>query len=521
MIASQNTVVLVNPNLVVQRSDLFTTGIVYMPIGLASFAAVVREAGFSCQVVDAFGEAPNQCWRADGFLYRGLTFAQVTERINDGVLAVCLSAMNLTHHGSLVGLLRAIRQGRPRARLVVLENSQAVTAYNLHAVRRELFAAGADYILRGEPEERGLALFAAMAAGRPVAIPGVEGGGGPAGEEGSETSAAPLPKIGALDRLPFPAWEFFPLENYWRLGYAHGPLSSRRYLPLLTSRGCPYRCRFCVVPSTNDGAWRARSASDVVDEMEVALHRFGVTEFHVEDLNPTVSEERIKKLCHEILRRGLKVAFKFCAGTKIETIRSEETIELLARAGCRYLSMSPESGSARVLALMHKPFDAGHALRMLRAMNRAGIRSQACFVLGFPGETDEDRSETEAMVHQLVREGVDEIALFVASPVPGSAIAAEFAGQCDDCSALTFSPAWRQDYARLNAFRLGLYRKFLGWKLRYHFFSVLRQAANFLRRRFETKMEMVPFRALHTLLLDRGIIGTRLGGQLPPGGGEG
>ena len=54
-----------------------------------------------------------------------------------------------------------------------------------------------------------------------------------------------------LDIFKFPAWEFFHLKNYWELGYSHGPLSSDKYLPILTSRGCPYPCNFCVVPFTN------------------------------------------------------------------------------------------------------------------------------------------------------------------------------------------------------------------------------------------------------------------------------
>ena len=61
----------------------------------------------------------------------------------------------------------------------------------------------------------------------------------------------------------------------------------------------------------------------------------------------------------------------------------------MARAGCRYISVSPESGSPRVMKLMGKSFKLEHATRLIRKMNRVGIRSQACFVLGFPGEEDE------------------------------------------------------------------------------------------------------------------------------------
>ena len=58
------------------------------------------------------------------------------------------------------------------------------------------------------------------------------------------------------------------------------------------------------------------------------------------------------------------------------------------------------------------------------------------------------------------------------------------------------SPIWRKDYAYLSRFRMRLYIRFMLWKLRYHPLKLLRQPFNFLRRRFETKMEMVPYRAL-------------------------
>jgi radical SAM superfamily enzyme YgiQ (UPF0313 family) len=60
----------------------------------------------------------------------------------------------------------------------------------------------------------------------------------------------PVGMISDLDSLPFPAWALFPLENYWNLRFAHGPQTTERYLPLLTSRGCPYPCKFCVAPTT-------------------------------------------------------------------------------------------------------------------------------------------------------------------------------------------------------------------------------------------------------------------------------
>ncbi len=490
-------IVLINPNLVVQRNDPFTTGIVYMPIGLAYTAAALRDAGLPVQVIDAFAGQPRQARRSEKFTLMGLTDDEVLARIPADARLVFLFAINLTNHIASENILRAIKQHRPDLLVVVLENTQAVTAYALEHVRSVFFEAGANFVLTGEAERQAVVVARAL------------GGQNPPGELNQLAGLGspsffnpPGDFIQDLDSLPFPTWDLFPIENYWNLRFAHGPQYDNRYLPLLTSRGCPYPCRFCVVPATNGQKWRARSAVNVVDEMEHHVNTFGVREFHIEDLDPTISDVRIREMCAEITRRGLKVTWKIVAGTKVETIRSEETIDLMAQAGCRYISISPETGSPRVLKLMRKPFDLDHAMRLVRRMNQVGIRSQACFVLGFPGETREDLQMTWDLVRDLTRKGVDEIALFIITPVPGSAIFDEFRGY-ESLSDMNFTPTWREDYDALSQFRLRLYGAFLLWKLRYHPGKIIRQAWNFTRRRFETKMEMVPYRALMLKWFDR------------------
>ncbi len=486
------TIALINTNFVVQRNDPLTTGIVYMPISLAYLAAALRAAKYSVKVIDAYAAAPRRNRREGNFLFFGLGEKELLAELPQDLGAVFVYAINLTNHISTIEIVRAVKRAHPKVPVIVLENTQAVTAYALSLVAAEFYAVGADYILTGEAERRAPQLLAALEKGADEkALRVIDGLGTP------NFYSSPIGFLldKNLDQLPFPAWDLFPLENYWSLRFAHGPLSARRYLPLLTSRGCPYPCGFCVVPATNNQKWRPRSAANVVDEIEHFAKTLGVREFHIEDLDPTISDPRIRETCAEIIRRNLKITWKIAAGTKVETMRDEETIDLMAEAGCRYISISPETGSPRLLKLMRKPFDLEHAVRIVKRMNQADIRSQACFVLGYPGETEEDLQMTWELVRELTRVGVDEIALFIITPVPGSSIHEQFSGYAS-LSELNFSPTWRSDYPTLNRFRLRLYAHFLWWKLRYHPLKLLRQPFNFLLRRFETKMEMVPYRAL-------------------------
>ena len=489
-------VTLINPNLVVLRNDPFTTGIVYMPIGLAYLAASLQKANMPVRVVDAFGESPYKARCYKEFMFLGLTNDEVVERISDDASIVFVYAINLTNHISTISIIKSIKKVRPKLKIIVCENTQAVTAYALSYVADEFYRTGADYVLTGESEYRAVCIAQILLNdSKENSLRQIDGVGG------ATFYDKPIEMIDDLDSLPFPAWDMFPIENYWRLRFAHGPQTSKRYLPLLTSRGCPYKCRFCVTPANNNQRWRPRSAKNVVDEIEYFYNKYKVQEFHFEDLNPTVSDRRTREICNEILKRSLNINWKIASGTKIEAIKSEETVDLMARAGCRYISISPETGSTRLLKQMHKPFNLDHAIKMIKRMNYAGIRSQACFILGYPGENEEDLKMTRDMVKDITRKGVDEIALFIITPVPGSAIYEEIKGY-KSLSELNFSPVWRHDYRLLNRFRFRLYFSFLIWKLWYHPLKVIGQPINFLQLRFETKMEMVPYRAIVFKILD-------------------
>jgi len=331
---------LINPNLLVQRNDPFTTGIIYMPIGLAYVAAALRQASLPIKVIDAFGEAPRKVRTAGKFMFLGLSQQEILKRIPHEVGVIFVYANQLINHASLVEIIREVKSKFTNVPLVVLENTQAVTAYALRPIAQHLYEAGADYLLSGEGEQRAVSLVRAMTRGATrQELAEIDG----LCWVGQDSKAKSYNRN--LDALPFPAWDLFPLERYWSLRFAHGPQSAKKYLPMLTTRGCPFPCRFCVVPETNDRTWRFRSGQSVADEMAYMSERFGVAEFHWEDLNPTINDRRMRALCDEIIRRRLDVTWKIVAGTKVESMRTEETINLMARAGCRYISISPEAGS--------------------------------------------------------------------------------------------------------------------------------------------------------------------------------
>jgi len=482
-------ILLINPPLSFDKRDPLTTGIVYMPIGLAQLAGSLGSVG-SVAVIDAFGEAPENARPEGEFVLLGLDADTVADRVREiAPKAVVVYANQVANHEALLTLIRRVRGADPNTPILVAENTQAVTAYSIAELKDDFHSAGATYVLPGEPE------VAIVESLRQMGLVSVE----------KPLELTKKGQISNLDSLPLPKWSLFPLNNYWRLKYAHGPLTSDKYLPILTSRGCPYPCKFCVVPKTNERRWRARSAESVVHEMEFMLTTHGVREFHLEDLNPTIKDQRMREIAEEILRRDLRITWKIVAGTKIETIKSVETLELLTQSGLRYLSMSPESGSSRLLREIGKPFDQEHAIRMVKAARRLGVRTQACFVLGYPGETRDDVHMSRRLIRRLTLAGIDEVALFIATPIPGSEIAPSFDGQFASPAELTFSPMWRPDYGSLQRTRMRFYATFLVLKALTRPLTIVQQVRNFRSQTFETKMEMVPFRALRYRKIIRGL----------------
>ena len=481
------TAIFINPQLVVQKNDKFTTGIVYMPITLAYAISSFKKANIKTKLIDLYGRNPSKCSKENNHLIFGEKIEDIDENEFENVDCIFINANQVGNHISILNIIKFLKNRFKETPISILENSQAVTAYSLSKIKDEFLKLGCDFILIGDLENVTVKLYNNLNKYEYLKTLN--------GIITKNFSNDKIDFVSNLDNLSFPAWEDFPLENYWKLGYSHGPLSDKKYLPILSSRGCPYPCNFCVVPKTNERKWRSRSAENVVKELEYFKDKLGVREFHFEDLNPTVNDKRTKELCNLLIEKNLKISWKMVAGTKVESIKDLDTVRLLKKSGCNYISISPESGSKDLMKEINKPFNYEHAIKIIKEMKKNKIFSQACFVIGYPGEKKIDLKKTKNMIFNLTKIGIDEIAIFIITPVPGSKIYENFEG-FETLSNLTFSPIWRNDYKSLNRIRLQMYSIFLITKFIFHPIRVFKQALNFFNKSFNTKMEMVPYKVL-------------------------
>ncbi len=164
---------------------------------------------------------------------------------------------------------------------------------------------------------------------------------------------------------------------------------------------------------------RARDPRDVVDEILFVRDKFGVRDFQIEDLNPTVKASRWRKFANLLVNENVGIRFYIVSGTKAETIPLDQ-VPLLAQAGCQYISISPESGSKKVMESIGKRFDYSHGQALVSACRNHGIRTQACFLVGHPAETESDFQSSKSYMSLLLKSGLDEVAVFIVAPFAGS-----------------------------------------------------------------------------------------------------
>jgi radical SAM superfamily enzyme YgiQ (UPF0313 family) len=204
-----------------------------------------------------------------------------------------------------------------------------------------------------------------------------------AGQDWLRNADRPLMKD--LDSLPFPKWELFPFQKY------QIPKSSTKsglegvFLPMLTSRGCPIGCHYCPYPVGQGLAWRHRSAENVVDEIEHLVRDLGVGYILFRDPIFSLNQNRVMKICQEILNRGLQ--FEWRCETRVDCL-NPETLTMMAKAGCNGINFGIESADIQIqINVGRKPIAQEQFVQTIALCRELGIKTFSFFIIGLPGDT--------------------------------------------------------------------------------------------------------------------------------------
>lgn len=231
---------------------------------------------------------------------------------------------------------------------------------------------------------------------------------GLAWRDGNEIVINPdRPFIPDLDDLPIPRHELLPLQKQ-RMPMIKGPFTF-----IVTSRGCPAGCKYCIKHVTYQNSVRLRSPEKILEELQY-LAELGIHNIHMYADLFTVNREQVVELCKLIIDSGLKV--RWTCNSRVDYV-DEEMLHLMGQAGCWLISWGIESANEQILKRARKGYRKEQAIRALRWAKAAGIKNWGYFIIGLPGETEETIRETIEYSKQLPLD----IALFhIAAPYPGT-----------------------------------------------------------------------------------------------------
>jgi magnesium-protoporphyrin IX monomethyl ester (oxidative) cyclase len=220
-----------------------------------------------------------------------------------------------------------------------------------------------------------------------------------------------------LDSLGFPAWELFDMEKYLNIGEGRWDLGLGRYAPVVTSRSCPFRCTFCSIHQVMGPKYRAHSPEYVIDMIETLVRSYNVDEVSFEDDNLTYDKDRFISICKGIIDRGIEIKWNTPNGVHVGSL-DEESIEWAKRSGCDSLNLTVESGDDFIRnKVIRKGLSTDSIYRVARACRETGIKTNAYFVIGMPGETEESINKSKKMLSDL---RFNNVSIFVATPMPGT-----------------------------------------------------------------------------------------------------
>lgn len=231
--------------------------------------------------------------------------------------------------------------------------------------------------------------------------------------DGSEIRVNPQAFPLDLDDLGFP--EFTQMSpSAYPMDY-----TGHVYVPMVTTRGCPYHCTYCAAPLNNSHRLRRRSPDHVLEEMRRLKTDWKVTMVSIVDDNFTMNPSHARGVLQAMIDSDIGLFWRAPNGIRLDTL-NRELIELMERSGCRELYLGVESGSPRVLDEMKRRVTVETYREKVDLLARySKIRLLGFFMMGYPTETEEDLRMTSDLANSLP---IHRAAFFYFTPHPGTEI---------------------------------------------------------------------------------------------------
>lgn len=216
------------------------------------------------------------------------------------------------------------------------------------------------------------------------------------------------PRVDSLDLLPYPAYSLLEMDRY-KPHPPHGKYG--KWLPMLTSRGCPYKCSFCS-KAVFGNKYRHMSPIRVVEEIKYYIGRYKVREIGFYDDVFTMNESHTLDLLELLGPLGIK----WSCETRVNLV-NEQLLKSMKKAGCYSISYGLESGSQKILNTISKDITLDQNRKAILLTHKAGIESVGYFMVGAPNEGVLDIAKTVEFSKSIP---LDYAQFSIAMPLPGS-----------------------------------------------------------------------------------------------------
>jgi len=474
-------------------------------LGISYIGACARDAGFAVDIIDMCGEDVGQTQIVkDKYVVYGMRFSSLNKRIKPSEVIgfTCMFSQDWIFHRELI---QYVRQLYPEGILVAGgEHISALPEYCLEDCP-EL-----DICVIGEGEEVFVKLLDVIKNKEDLShVPSLVYR---TSEGNSFSKTSRSGRIRDIDKIPLPAWDLIPMENYLSRELSYH-ISRGRTLPMIATRGCPYKCTFCSNSNMWGVPWIARKPRLVVDEMEYYINRYKAVNFVFSDLTAVVNRAGIVDLCNEIISRRIRVTWQ------LPTLRTEavdyDILRLMYEAGCRDLDVAIESGSKNVLDSVGKKNNPKKIFCLIKDGVGIGMNLSSNIIVGLPEEGFREFLSTFRLVIKLAFSGLQELNVFPFVPYPGSKLFHEslsakkitlndsyffnLFGYADISKAVSWSGHFGP--RSLNCMRLTLLVSFYGIMFISHPKRILKLIVNGIRGKTTTKLENVLKRIIRNLTI--------------------